>query len=44
MVFSQVVTFYKRADIPLITEIKAYQKAIILLNENSKLRAIPIAQ
>ena len=41
IVLSQVSTFYK-ANIPLISERKACEKIIKLLDENAKLQAIPL--
>ena len=43
-VLAQVSIFYKKANIPMISEIKACEKMIKLLDNNSKLRAIPIAR
>lgn len=40
-VLSTVSNFYKKANIPMISDRKACEKIIALLNDNNKLRAIP---
>ena len=40
-VYNQLEIFYKKANIPIISEIKACQRIINLSNENAKLRRIP---
>ncbi len=42
LVFSQVKLFYEKANIPMISEKKACEKIIKLLDDNAKLRAIPL--
>lgn len=44
VVLGKVTTFYDKAHIPMISEIKACQKMIKLLDENAKLRAIPLGR
>jgi len=44
IVLAKVLPFYGKANIPVISEIKACQKMIKLLDENAKIRAIPIAR
>ena len=41
IVLTQVKSFYQRANIPMISDKKACQKMIKLLNDNAKLREIP---
>lgn len=42
MVLSQIVVFYAKSNIPMISEIKSCQRLLKLLDDNAKLRAIPI--
>ena len=42
MVLSQIVVFYAKANIPMISEIKSCERLLKLLDDNAKLRAIPI--
>jgi len=42
LVLSQVKLFYEKANIPMISERKACEKIIKLLDDNAKLRAIPL--
>lgn len=42
IVYTQVAEFYHKANIPMITEIKSCQKITALVEENKKLRAIPV--
>jgi hypothetical protein len=42
LVLDQVLTFYKKANIPTITEKKAIEKIIKLAEKNKKLRAISV--
>ena len=44
IVLGQVIPFYGKANIPMISEIKTCQKMVKLLDDNAKLRAIPIAR
>ena len=44
IVLAQVSEFYKKANIPVISEIKASEKLIKLANDNAKLRAIPVSR
>ncbi|XP_078286949.1 lethal(3)malignant brain tumor-like protein 2 isoform X2 [Rhinoraja longicauda] len=44
IVLSKVLPFYGKANIPVISEGKACQKMIKLLDENAKIRAIPMAR
>ena len=41
LVLNQLVVFYGKANIPMISELKACERIIQLLKENAKLRAIP---
>lgn len=43
-VYKQLVDFYEKGNIPMISEIKAKEKIIELLDENKKLRATPLAR
>ena len=42
LVLTKVNVFYERANIPIITERKACERIIQLLDENAKIRAIPV--
>ena len=42
LVLSIIQMYYQKASIPIITELKACEKIIKLLDENAKVRAIPI--
>jgi len=44
IVLAEALPFYGKANIPVISQIKACQKMIKLLDENAKIRAIPIAR
>ena len=41
LVMAQLEIFYQKANIPMISQIKAMQKIIALSDENAKIRAIP---
>ena len=42
LVLSKLTVFYKKANLPMISESKACEKIIKLLDDNAKLRAIPL--
>lgn len=42
LVMSKVAVFYQKANIPMIAERKVCQRMISLLEENAKIRAIPV--
>ena len=42
IVYKQLVEFYAKANIPMITERKAIQKIVNLLEENKKIRSVPV--
>src|SRR6218665_3193797 len=42
LVLSKLTVFYKKANLPMISESKACEKIIQLLDDNSKIRAIPL--
>jgi len=44
VVFAQVSIFYRKANIPMISDKKSCEKIIKLLDNNSKLRAIPTSR
>src|SRR6218665_551553 len=44
LVLSKLTVFYKKANFPMISESKACEKIIKLLDDNSKIRAIPNAK
>ena len=44
LVLSKVAVFYEKANIPMIAERKACERMIALLDENAKIRAIPVAR
>ena len=43
-VFAQTSILYKKANIPMILEVKACQEMLKLLDKQLKLRAVPIAR
>ena len=43
-VLEQVRTFYAKANIPMVVDVRACQKILALLEENNKLRCIPQAR
>ena len=42
IVLSKISPFYQKANIPMISEIKACERMLKLVDENAKIRAIPI--
>jgi hypothetical protein len=42
IVLSKILPFYQKANIPMISKIKACEKLLKLIDENAKIRAIPI--
>ena len=44
MVLQKVTQFYDKANIPMISTRKACEKMLALLDENAKLRAIPVSR
>lgn len=44
LVLAQVSEFYRKANIPMISDIMACQKIIKLADDNAKLRSIPVAR
>lgn len=44
LVLNHVSVFYEKANIPMISEKKACERIIKLLNENAKIRAIPVSR
>ena len=44
LVLSKLTVFYKKANLPMISESKACEKIIKLLDDNAKIRAIPLTR
>ena len=44
LVLSKITPFYQKGNIPMIAERKACEKIIKLMDENAKIRAIPVAR